>query len=638
MRVLVFLTAFFLLTNVSGKEKDPKYPAANIPEELKEDANAVFRLNRSEFVIEGMDRARLKVHVAVTLLNEKAKRYGWVVIGYDKLRKVTHFEARSYDAAGQLIRKMKKDDIIDESSISSGSLYDDSRLKGTDLSHDTYPYTVEYEYEVLFKYLYQIPNWYVLPSSNISVQKSEYIVKSPTGLEPRFKVLNTDQKSETGTDEDGKLINSWVFKNVKAYESEVFSRGSLDLSPIIYCAPSKFKYEDYEGDMSTWDGLAAWQNSLNYGRNELPEATKATVKDLVKDLNNDTQKIKAIYEFMQSRTRYVSVQLGIGGFQPFEAKVVDEVGYGDCKALSFYTQSLLSAVGIKSYYTWVEAGSYPEKVYPDFPNDTFNHIILCVPNKGDTIWLECTNQSIPFGFLGSFTSDRDVLVIQEDGAEIVKTPTYDSKKNLIRATGTITLDKEGNAAIASRTHFFGEAYDYRNLDYTIKLSKNDQEDWLKRYLDIPNYEINAFSFSEKKDILPSIDLALDVNARSLASKSGKRYFFTTDLFTKMGGIPKIVEPRKSKIHLNSSRVYVDSLVFRWPETFKVEQLPDNVEIQSEFGSYRCTYSIASGSLTYTREVSFTKGVFPAERYQDLFKFFRKIQRTDRKKILLLDKT
>src|SRR5262249_15482735 len=156
-----------------------------------------------------------------------------------------------------------------------------------------------------------------------------------------------DAKPVHTTRPDGMESLLWKFENVKpgVYEE----RGPRSQAARILAAPTKFEYAGYEGDMSTWQSYGKWEASLMVGRDELPESTRQKVMELTKNLKTTEEKTKALYEYVQGKTRYVSISLGIGGLQPFPASVVDQVGYGDCKALSNYTVSLLKIAGIRAY-------------------------------------------------------------------------------------------------------------------------------------------------------------------------------------------------------------------------------------------------------------------------------------------------
>ena len=154
--------------------------------------------------------------------------------------------------------------------------------------------------------------------------------------------------------------------------------------------------------MHTWEDFSNWIWQLNQGRDVLSLTTTAKVQEMVKDLPDDRAKVKRLYAYLQERTRYFNVALGIGGLQPVDANVVDEVGYGDCKGLSNYMKALLKAAGIKSYYALVNSGGDFPQLIQDFPSHQFDHAILCVPMEKDTIWLECTSQTIPFGVFRRF--------------------------------------------------------------------------------------------------------------------------------------------------------------------------------------------------------------------------------------------
>src|SRR5690606_3735821 len=150
---------------------------------------------------------------------------------------------------------------------------------------------------------------------------------------------------------------------------------------------------------------------------------------------------------MQSHTRYVGNQFGISGWQAFRASEVCAKGYGDCKGLTNYLKALLEIVGIPSYAVLIDAGDRNfRRPDPEFPSNTFNHVILCVPDQKDTIWVECTDPYLPAGYLGNFTQDRLGLLTAETGGQLVRTPAYGKTENKmirkIRLTQQVNKDYE----------------------------------------------------------------------------------------------------------------------------------------------------------------------------------------------------
>ncbi|MCF6171355.1 MAG: transglutaminase family protein [Bacteroidales bacterium] len=213
---------------------------------------------------------------------------------------------------------------------------------------------------------------------------------------------NTDKEPDVYTVRK-QVHYRWTFNNIKPIKHEKYDLKFDDLVTKVMTAPSNFEMDGYLGNSDSWENFGLWIYSLNQGRNEIPPETKNELMALTKDSQDTREKIELIYNYMQTKTRYVNVVIGIGGWQPFHASDVDEDGYGDCKALTNYTCSLLNAVGIPSYYTIIRAGSEASDIKTNLPSNQFNHAILCVPDGNDTIWLECTSQRTPVGYMGTFT-------------------------------------------------------------------------------------------------------------------------------------------------------------------------------------------------------------------------------------------
>ncbi len=115
-------------------------------------------------------------------------------------------------------------------------------------------------------------------------------------------------------------------------------------------AIDRFHLDGHDGKAEKLEELGLWMyNDLLDGRAKIPEATALKIKNLVHGIEDPMEKARKVYEFVQQNTRYISVQVGIGGLQPITAAEVDKVKYGDCKGLSNYMMGLLDIAGVPSY-------------------------------------------------------------------------------------------------------------------------------------------------------------------------------------------------------------------------------------------------------------------------------------------------
>jgi hypothetical protein len=628
-----FILLLFLSFSIVLVASDVKYPVKEIPDNLLLNANAVYRLNKATFEIEKAERASFNVHKVITIMSDRADDLANFWVGYDNLIRIKSLEAYVYDKNGREIKNYKEKDFTDYSNISGASLYEDSRVKVADLSQNSYPYTVEIIYELQFKYLFSIPDWKGVPSYKVSVQSSEYALIYPKEFKPRYKMLNSNLEPIITQQKDREQMK-WDFGQFEAVKSESYSKGISSFSPVLQLSPSKFSFEGYSGDMSTWDGMAKWQNKLNEGLNDLSDKTINEVKNLVADLTDEKAKVKAIYKYMQSKTRYVSIQLGVGGFKPFSAGTVDEVGYGDCKGLSFYTKCLLEAVGINSYYSWIYGGKTNPEVDKDFPYQSFNHAILFVPLAKDTLWLECTDQKIPAGYLGDFTSDRYALVLEPTKANLIRTPRYGAAENTIKMTAKVTIDEKGNANTSMESSFIGIGSGYRNIDYYITQSTSDQEKWLRSYIDMSDFSVNNFEIKQQETEIPQIDLQVDFSLRGAVAKTSDKFYLNPTMFNPIIINLKNEKDRKSAIYFPLNSFFEYEVAYETPEGYSIEKIPTPGELKTTFGSYKIEYEKSEKGLKCKRSFYPSKGTFPADEYEQFKAFYDAIKLLEKQQVVI----
>lgn len=636
MNKLTFFLIALLGISSFATGADIKYPVSDIPESLKKDMNAVVREDRLTFRIVNQHNAIQSAHLVTTILNAGGNHHARWGAGYDKLIRFVNLRAAVYDASGKVIRKVKSSEFVDQSSFSG--LYSDDRSKSIDLTQGTFPYTVEIEYELEYKFLFYMPTDYMISDEKTSLQEGQFTLVYADGLKPRYRTLNVDQAPKESKVSDGANQIQWTFTNLMPPTKEPYGPEFRTKVPTIASAPSKFEFDNYVGTMDTWQSYGKWIALLNSDRKNLPEETKAKAREIVSKYNSREDKIRALYEYLQGKTRYVSIQLGIGGFQPFDAGVVDKTGYGDCKALSNYMVTLLDAAGIKANYVLIRAGRDVPPMIPDFPSSQFNHVVVAVPNGTDTLWLECTSQTNPFGFAGGFTGDRKALMITDEGAKVVNTTRYPEDVNVQSTHATITVDPNGNATANVITRYAGLQYENGGLSQILESTHDDKKKWVQRNTDIPSFDVKNFTMTDHKDRIPYADVQLDLVLNRYASVSGKRLFLTPNLMNRRTNVPEKIADRKSKVVVRLAYTDIDTIQYNIPESIYPEFLPEPVKHKSRFGEYEASVTLDAGKLIYVRKMVMHRGEFPAESYTELVEFIRNVSRTDNAKIVFLNKT
>ncbi len=627
---LIILSSILLSGN-NIFSQETKYNISDIPGELLKNSKAIVRKNEAVFEILSINKAKFKAIYAVSIMNKDGIEDSYFYEYYDKFRRISNIEAVIYDEKGNKVRKIRKDEISDYSAISGFSLYEDSRVKYIDPKIRKTPFTVEYSYTITFNGLLNYPDWYIYSDYNIAVESSVYKVITPKDI--RLRYLNSNINIESNiTHNQNNIEYSWSVKNQKAIIKEPFSLAFKEYAPIVLFAPSDFEIGGYEGNCDTWENFGKWRSKLIKDKDKLPPETENKINDIVKNAKNDYEKIKLLYNHLQNKTRYVSIQEGLGGWQPFDAETVDRLSYGDCKALTNYMKSMLKVVGINSYYSVVMAGYNAPKLIKEFPSNQSNHAFLCIPHNNDTIWLECTSQSDPFGYLGSFTGDREVLIICEDGGKIVKTKTYQLEDNHQSRKAMVSIDKLGNGKANITTFYNGLFYD--KIEEILRSDKIDKKKILNNSIQIPEFKIESFKHNEVKEIIPFVEQNLNLTINNFGKKMGDRLLINLNLMNKIEQAPKKIENRKSDILIRNSFIETDTVIYKIPDNYFVEDFPKDITINSKFGSYVMNIENGGETIKYIRNFQLNKGLYPKENFDDLKVFYKEIISADKSKVVL----
>lgn len=608
------------------------YDADLIPAHLKNRANAIVRNSVVTVDMRAADNVSYTVSKAITVLNKNGENSARLVLFYDKNTSIKSIKGEVYNEVGKPSAKFSQSDFSDESAINDFSLFEDSRVKHYLPSVNTYPYTIVYNYEIRYRQNLIIPDWVPQTSNDVAVEKSSYILISKAGDAFRVKSQNISTPPEEQLVKDQKTT-IWKVSSLLASKPEPYSPFRETYQAMVKVAPQNFSYYNVKGDYSNWQELGKWQyDNLLKGRNTLPEPTVQMIRDLVKSETSDKEKAKKIYQYLQNKTRYISVQIGIGGFQPTKAADVDRLGYGDCKALVNYMQSLLNVVGIESYYCVVEAGKEKKSLDPSYASmNQGNHVILCMPLQGDTTWLECTSQKIPFGYLGDFTDDRYVLACTPAGGKLLHTPKLGASQNLQVRKAQLVLSKDGNITGHVKTVFSGAQYD--NHEALVDKPLTEQQKLLKEAYDIDNINFNQISYRQQKDVEPEATEDIEISIRNYATLNNDKLFLKPNVFNIKSNVSES-RNRTFPLYINRGYTDIDTISFELPENVIPLIAPDEKEIRSEFGSYSSTTKMEGNKLIYFRKFVLNEGTFAPALYAEFTKFIANVNTSDHLKLYL----
>ena len=326
----------------------------SIPDSLKYSSNAVVLNEEQHTELHNHESYTSYYRGTITVLNEKGSDYLNLSIYYsDGSDQIKDVKCSIYDVDGNLIKSIKKKDLSDYAAGDGVSIITDSRLKHWSYETNNYPVTIDYSYTRTSSNTLFIPRWYPIPNYDVAVVKSSYRIT--TNDELRTYEQNMDRYPSIS-----KVAGVYTMKNQPSINSEQYGPGSFDIFPALITNPRTYNYEGNTGKHENWKEFGQWMYESFLAPKKLENAhvVRSMLDEYVGETTDNREIIKKVYKYVQDNTRYISVQLDDGGFNPIDPNSTHQNQYGDCKGLTLYTQCLLDLYDIESNYTVVRAGSY----------------------------------------------------------------------------------------------------------------------------------------------------------------------------------------------------------------------------------------------------------------------------------------
>lgn len=583
---------------------------------LGQEANIIVLNDSSVVKVKSQSYYTYYRETEMLLKNNDADYMGNICLMMGPGTELQRYEYEIRDLNGQVLRTLKQRDL-ERTEYTQHLACDDYMLIGKAMP-PTYPVIVKRTIKMSMRNnILEYPEFVPQPRTGIEVKHATYSISwSPKSTPIHYKTQLLSDSISTMNGEERTL--SYRVDNLKP-EGKIPYASLLDVrTPKASFAPDKIDYYGTTGSMTSWSLLGAWNYGLCDINQTLPESLINTIRESTKESQTDFEKVSLAYDLLRQQTRYVSLQLGIGGYRPAPANEVYARGYGDCKGLSNYMQTLLKTMGIESRLVLISTDS--PKVAKDYPELCFNHMILEVflehPVR-DTLWVECTSRTLPLGYLHSGIAGHDALELTADGGRLVTLPKYIDAKNLKRTTVRLTLQADASADVAIESRNYGSHY--ANYHSLLQMKEQDYRNRLSEQYTLPTAEIGEVRLKDLSSFGDSacLNTYLQAHCRKYANRAGSRLFVPANPLHQ--GFAPINAGQGADMPLVIAQGFCNEEIIdiELPENAEIESLPADAEWSEDCALFRQKMTTEERHLRITLTYNLKSGTYPAEQRQKL---------------------
>ena len=298
--------------------------------------------------------------------------------------------------------------------------------------------------------------------SIVPTLEARYALRLPKDLKFRWKTRHCEIAPEVRHEAETTTY-LWSISEIPPIKEEAGM-------PALNDAAMRLSYSSLE----SWDEVYAWYKDLAIDRYHANQAIQSTVDQLTANLPDTEDKIRAIYNFVASKVRYVAIELGQSAYQPSAASEVLRNLYGDCKDKATLLITMLDLVGVKAFPVLLSPSPH-ERIDTDLPSlGQFSHLIAAIPKpNGNYTWLDATSNTCGYGDLPDVNQGREGFLIGDEAGAFVKIPIFPDEANQLILKTDMRLDEEGavHGEISMRTT--GQF----NLDSRFRYQQLTPSDW-----------------------------------------------------------------------------------------------------------------------------------------------------------------
>ncbi len=400
-----------------------------------------------------------------------------------------------------------------------------------------------------------------------------------------------------------------------------------------------------------WRAIGQWVTVLEANRPDPSPEITAKVQTLIAGAPDFYTKLSRITESIQRDIRYFIVVRGIGGLQAHHAADIYRNRFGDCKDKTTLLISMLQVAGIKAYYMPVD--DRRGIVDPEDPSLVGNHMITAIELPADVhdprlkaiakgsdgkryLIFDPTNERVPAGNLPSYEQGGYGILSAGAASQVLALPVLDPDTNGTERKGSFTLAADGTLSGAvDILHSGSEGADMRMfLKYTDEQERRKE---LEKSIgsSIPGVVLDKVELVQSPEFDKPLEFHYKLTAHDYAHTAGTLLLLRPRV---VGSdvLPFDDKPRTVPIDLNATGHWHDSYSITLPAGYAVDEMPDPIQLDTDFASYHSTFTAKDNVLRYERDYLVKKVELPAEK-QPEFRHLESMILSDERATVVLKK-
>src|SRR6185369_1127560 len=439
----------------------------------------------------------------------------------------------------------------------------------------------------------------------------------------------------TGKDESDRRIYLWKHSNLKPDSEEDEKEKEATEEDSQGEEPEEFHPHVQLTTFQSWEEVGQWYASLQKDRVVPDEKIKVKAEEVIRGLQSEQDKARALYEYVAKNFRYVSLSLGQGRYQPHPAADILVNQYGDCKDKHTLLAAMLASTGMRAYPVLMNSS---RKLDADMPSPgQFDHVITAIPLGNETLWADTTAEVAPAGLLAPPLRNKKALMIPTAGpAHLETTPAAPPflSSELVTVEGVV--DDLGK--ITAHTHMVlrGDS----ELYMRIMFRRTPRSNWkdLGRVLSIVgglSGEVTDIKTTDLTDLSKPFEIEFNVSQSDFLDWSSKK--FKVELPFPPLRMPALTGRKAGSTKPIELGIPIDisyRLKITLPSKYQA-RLPVPLKVTRDYGEYVAEYKLDGQTLTGARSLHLRQAELPAERLQD-YRAFAAATKSDAAQTLSLE--